>query len=1212
MPSAFLVPADAADGDRPAGRVRHVYANGAAVVETPAAGRAGTALPEPGLRLPHPGAGPSAIAEAERSIREAAGRPDSEDEADTGAYVEFVAPPDPRWLAELGRQGIRILAYQPENSYLVRGRRGDLARLAGAVRTSEGDSAVRTVTELTPALKPAPRTLAEAGETAVVVLAATDGERQALTRALGDVSGVELLPGAGNDVLDGQRTRVRVRVDEQGLGALLALPHVLSVESFAAAVPEDEVAGLVIAGRLDTAGRPSGSYDRWLADHQVDGAGAVIGVVDAGVDVDHPAFAGRIRDLAAGRRDWHGTMVAGHAAGAYRPERDRDGFVYGLGTAPAARLLSQDRDRAASEVCGQTVAEAGGDAAIQNNSWGRGYAHPMDYGSEEALYDALARDARGGGGQAAPLTLCFSAGNGGANGLTRPKAAKNVIVTGNSENHRPFDGQAAADDIREVYTGDGPSSQGNCADGRIRPHVVAPGEWTSSANFDTAPGQLDYVSPMIAWGGGSSGASPKTAGACALLAQWWRRWHAGRNPSPAMLRALVVNGAEPISSGGPVPNQLQGWGRLSLRELLDPEVARLALDQADLLVGPGDTRQWPVRVADPRRPVKVTLAWTDPPGAVGTGTAASNPVVNRLALRVTDGSRTWRGVADRLRGGWTADDAALAGAAGPRGEGTDNLQCVFLPPGAARSLVVSVTALSVTTDALTGAYDTPRQDCALVVTNADVDRAVTPTGVVTAVATAGAGDGDARAPDEAAWWAGGEADPGGGDAPAAEEALRGAAVALDATGNGCTVLPAAPGLAEAAEALRRRLPERARDAAVVLGLPDGAPVTPAAADALRSLAGLTDVHLVAAGAGPLADAAAALGPHPRFAYHLADGPAGLAAALAGTARDAAGLQRLVLGRPSLDGTAMTLRFGVVGADRTLVLTLPPGARDISVLRPGRPAAAPGADGDGDGDREVRTVRREEAVELVVDDAGATPGSWTVKASLPAPGTAPAVDAWVSGGTELTVAVPEVAPGMRLLRVGAGPGVLLRQLSVPRGRLDAPPGGPAAAESDRPLVVRARVSRLGQLRRATGAEDAAEVAVPALGTVVAVPGDGRTVLDVPVDVIGVDADGTAFARRTRATVVAAAGRSVREAAGRSGGGPPLRVTGRITGVRRRGGAVVGVRVTDGRHTRELSVRSPRLGAAAAALERGDALVLSVRGTELHAVYRPFAAVPGAGP
>ncbi|MGW3405225.1 hypothetical protein [Streptomyces zhihengii] len=87
-----------------------------------------------------------------------------------------------------------------------------------------------------------------------------------------------------------------------------------------------------------------------------------------------------------------------------------------------------------------------------------------------------------------------------------------------------------------------------------------------------------------------------------------------------------------------------------------------------------------------------------------------------------------------------------------------------------------------------------------------------------------------------------------------------------------------------------------------------------------------------------------------------------------------------------------------------MLTLPPGARDISVQRPGRPAAAPGADGDGDGDRDVRTVRRGEAVELVVDDAGATPGSWTVKASLPAPATAPAVDAWVGGGTELTVAV----------------------------------------------------------------------------------------------------------------------------------------------------------------------------------------------------------------
>src|SRR6185369_11728143 len=106
-------------------------------------------------------------------------------------------------------------------------------------------------------------------------------------------------------------------------------------------------------------------------------------------------------------------------------------------------------------------AEANGGPAIQNNSWGKETRSPMDYGSDEALYDALVRNADPQGSSARPLTVCFSSGNSGALGLTRPKAAKNVIVTGNSENYRPDVGHDESDDIREVYSGAHGSSFGN-------------------------------------------------------------------------------------------------------------------------------------------------------------------------------------------------------------------------------------------------------------------------------------------------------------------------------------------------------------------------------------------------------------------------------------------------------------------------------------------------------------------------------------------------------------------------------------------------------------------------------------------------------------------------------------------------------------------------------------------------------------------------------
>jgi subtilisin family serine protease len=549
------------------------------------------------------------------------------------AYVEFAGPIDGTWLEILREHKVKPLRFQPVDSYLVRG-------TADALREVAKLPIVRRVIPLARNLKfsvPAP----EAGGIDVIIsiLAAVEESEQIVTE-LDDLPGVTVDRNQSFG-RTGPYLRILALITNEGRENLLKYPLVERIDSFETPRLEDEVSSLILAGQYRNNGQPNGSYLNWLEIQGLNGRNVIIGIVDAGVEEDHPAFTGRITALDGGRRTWHGTMVAGHAAGRYLDERDSDNFIYGLGIAPASELLSQDFSDATvtpQRVCRETVHHG---STIQNNSWGTSTRNPMDYGTLEADYDALVRNANPDGEQPQPLTICFSVGNQGAAGITRPKAAKNIIVTGNSENYRPHEGGAESNNIDQVYTGPDPSSYGNCGDKRIRPHVVAPGEWTASASYNSP--SVYRVSDLITWGGGSSGASPKTAGACALLTQWWQRNNNGAAPSPALLRALIVNGAVDTFFGGAIPNMRQGWGRLNVANVLRQDVPHTYIDQSVLLRRRGDSLSLPLRVGDLSQPVKITLAWTDPPGPPGSGssTKSPSPLVNQLALRVNINGTTY-------------------------------------------------------------------------------------------------------------------------------------------------------------------------------------------------------------------------------------------------------------------------------------------------------------------------------------------------------------------------------------------------------------------------------------------------------------------------------------------------------------------------------------------------------------------------------------------
>jgi hypothetical protein len=126
----------------------------------------------------------------------------------------------------------------------------------------------------------------------------------------------------------------------------------------------------------------------------------------------------------------------------------------------------------------------------------------------------------------------------------------------------------------------------------------------------------------------------------------------------------------------------------------------------------GDTQVVAGTVADPSRPVRIALAWTDAPGPT-TGA----PWVNDLDLAVTVGGTTYRG--NRFGKG-----ESVAGGTPDR---KNNLESVFLPAGLTGPVTISVTAANVAGDGVPGNADKTDQDFALVADNVAVAGHPSPT-----------------------------------------------------------------------------------------------------------------------------------------------------------------------------------------------------------------------------------------------------------------------------------------------------------------------------------------------------------------------------------------------------------------------------------------------------------------------------------------------------
>ncbi|MEO7672894.1 MAG: S8 family serine peptidase, partial [Pyrinomonadaceae bacterium] len=265
----------------------------------------------------------------------------------------------------------------------------------------------------------------------------------------------------------------------------------------------------------------------------------------------------------------------------------------------------------------------------------------------------------------------------------------------------------SANNIDDMSTSSsrGPGA-GPGADSRIKPDISAPGIGISGgrSGSDSLFGNIDA---NHRWSSGTSHAAPMISGMAALFTNYWMSTRFGDRPSPALLKAAIINSGQDMNgnlSSAPIPNGNEGWGRANTRFMLNTGVGMKYIDEEVPLSTTGDTfGSFAGSVADSTKPVRVTLVWTDPPGV------ADPALVNNLDLVVTIGGNVYKG--NVLSNGLSV----TGGAADTR----NNVENVLLPAGipAGTSFSISVVPTALNGDGILGNGDFTDQAYALAIYN---------------------------------------------------------------------------------------------------------------------------------------------------------------------------------------------------------------------------------------------------------------------------------------------------------------------------------------------------------------------------------------------------------------------------------------------------------------------------------------------------------------
>jgi len=336
-----------------------------------------------------------------------------------------------------------------------------------------------------------------------------------------------------------------------------------------------------------------------MGGRNLNGSGVTIGVGD-NTDPVHVDFIDRVKSFNPIIANQHSLHTTGIAAGnGIKDERNK-------GAAPKAAIVE---DFFSQIISNGATYHQDFDMTVSNNSYGNilancAYAGTYDVYSQYT--DQQMRDfphllnvfasANDGNMSCSPYPIGYATIAGAF------QCSKNVLTVGSLGKTRDIPVPS--------------SSTGPVKDGRLKPEITAVGNDVLSTTFNNSYEHL----------GGTSMASPNAAGASALIVERYKSLHAGQNPKSALVKLLLMNGADDL--GTPGPDFKHGYGIMNLGHSLN------MLDSNRYFTNTINTNQeqtFTITIPAGKAKAKVMLYWHDPAAApLSTAT-----LINDLDLTVT-------------------------------------------------------------------------------------------------------------------------------------------------------------------------------------------------------------------------------------------------------------------------------------------------------------------------------------------------------------------------------------------------------------------------------------------------------------------------------------------------------------------------------------------------------------------------------------------------
>ncbi len=225
----------------------------------------------------------------------------------------------------------------------------------------------------------------------------------------------------------------------------------------------------------------------------------------------------------------------------------------------------------------------------------------------------------------------------------------------------------------------------------------------NSLDGDVPPHYYRYES-------GTSMAAAGVSGVLALMQDYFTNT-LHLTPSPALLKAMLINGARPTGYYNlQVDNSInpEGWGLVNLPNSIPAGITNTAatatnsffyVDQSPTNeLATGDSRTYTISLSAGAMsvPLRFTLAWTDPPG----NPAAAIKLVNNLDLIVTNMDNTNVYYGNDIGPNQVFNTPESSTNAAPSLDGINNVENVFLPANAGTNFTVVIRATAVNVNAV--------------------------------------------------------------------------------------------------------------------------------------------------------------------------------------------------------------------------------------------------------------------------------------------------------------------------------------------------------------------------------------------------------------------------------------------------------------------------------------------------------------------------------